>query len=95
MSFSLCAMIWFSIKNNMIQREYLPVAIRYVLLNYFGGRSYLRALKKKALFNTNGQTRKKTKISSFCSTGTTQNTKSTEEQNLKISSKYLDSSSLG
>jgi hypothetical protein len=72
MSFSLCAMIWFSIKNNMVQRECLPITIRYVLLNFFGGQSYLRAIHR------NGQAREKRKFSSNCSIRTTQNTKSTK-----------------
>ena len=47
MSFSLCAMIWFSVKNIMIQKASLPRPIRFVLLNFLGGRSYLNRLNKK------------------------------------------------
>ena len=47
MSFSLCAMIWFSVKNNMVVKESLPGSIRFILLNCLGGQSYLRNVKKK------------------------------------------------
>ena len=40
-------MIWFSVQNVMIQKGRLPRSIRFVLLNFLGGRSVLRDLKIK------------------------------------------------
>lgn len=44
MSFSLSAMIWFSLRNILERKEYLPRCVRYIVFNYL---MFLHSKKEK------------------------------------------------